>query len=427
MSSGPEGGSAVLGPVDRLRLAAGEVDSLADSFRQDAIRTGELGGTVLATLLAPDFAAAALVSPISHADAVVHLAAVETLATAHAARAMGRWTFLAELSAAFQASDAMLAAALQGGVSPVDAAWRALLSELQLGIAVQGPAWDAALGTATAVLVGAGVPLAPKLPPETSYPADWGDRDARIEDFRRDLAEVYGEDAGYPPAGMVLDSAHRIVPLDTESLFVSAAQAAKLGAPSAGEADGSVIRVVTYPTEPPTFVALIPGSAGFGFESPSDWVYNATGGQPLQAAARDALDRAIAAHGAEAGMPRVGVAGFSQGGIAALGLGASLGPGYDLAFIETAGTPDLEDVILPSGTRVVGLADPDDPVPELDGRANPSGWEQVAVDSGGLGFAAHNELRYAHGYGSRDDDPIAALVTGADGAPTMTDYFYVMR
>ena len=412
-------------PAGRLRLVADDVHGIADVLRQDTIGTTALGETALATLTSPELVA--LLPSGAAVEVAAELLVVEALAAARVIRAAGGWTFAAGVGTAFDTADAMLETLRPSGLGPVETAWRALLTQLELGIDAAGPGWDGLLGTATALLAGSGVPLRPRLPPATGYPEDWGDPAERRRGFAEDYQAAYAGTA-FPPAGMALDGEGRVVPVDTETVLVSAAQAAKLGAPSAAEADGSVIRVVTYETRPPTFVALIPGSAGFGFASPSDWCYNVTGGAPLQAAARDALDRTIADYGAGAGdPPRIGLVGFSQGGIAALGLGAGLGTAYDLVLVETVGTPDLQDVGLPGDARVVAIADQDDPVPRLDGRPNPLGWEDIVVDSGGMGLDAHSELGYARAAAALPDDPIAALATAAGRDPTMTDYFYTMR
>ncbi len=412
-----------------LRVVHQELEAFADRLRQDRIETGRLVESAFAALVDPAFLASTPLAPLAHAEAAAELVLAQAKAEAHLARATEDWLGVTGSALGYQTADAALATLLAATGGD---AWSALLTDVQLGLGAAAPRVDGALAAITVLLAGSGVPLAPRLPPATEYPPDWGSRDERLEDFRADLAEVYGSETGYPPAGVRLDAAGRVIPFDTESLLLSGAQAAKLGSPTADRSDGAVIRVVRYPTEPPTLVALIPGSAGFGFESPSDWLYNLTGGAPLQAAARDALDRAVAVEqagdgpraGDTAPRPVIGVVGFSQGGIAAQQLGAD--PDGGVALVVTAGTPDLEDAVIPTGTRVVALADPDDPVPYLDGRYAPDDWRAVEVDSGGPGFEAHSELRYAKASAGLDDDPIAELVVRSSGEPTMTDYFYVM-
>ena len=413
------------GGPGRLRIVSDDVHAIADALRHDTIRTTALGEAALATLTSAELIE--LIPSGAAAETIAELLAVEALAAARVVRAVGEWTFAAQVGTAFDTADAMLETLRPSGIGPMEAAWRALLAQLELVVDAQGPAWDGLLGVASLLLAGSGVPLRPRLPPAERYPEDWGDQDERRQGFAEDYAAAY-DGIAFPPRELVLDPEGRVLPVDTETMLVSAAQAAKLGAPSAVEADGAVIRVVIYESRPPTFVALIPGSAGFGFASPSDWCYNVTGGMPLQAAARDALDRSIADYGPGAGdPPRVGLVGFSQGGIAALGLGAQLGTDYELVLVETAGTPDLQDVGLPDGARVVALADPDDPVPRLDGRRDPLSWEDVVVDSGGLGLDAHSELGYARASAGIENDPIAGLALAASGEVRMNDYFYAMR
>ena len=163
----------------------------------------------------------------------------------------------------------------------------------------------------------------------------------------------------------------------------------------------------------------------------------------LAAAVDQALTRAQAASGRRgAAQEPVLLAGHSLGGIAAAGLACSAGfrARHRLASVVTMGSP-VARMPIPPDVSVLSLEHRQDPVPHLDGRANPDRrtWVTVTRDLGGdpghvdTASGAHATSEYARTAAAVDDSAAPSIEAwrasnheffdaDPDRAPVVRDY-----
>jgi pimeloyl-ACP methyl ester carboxylesterase len=138
----------------------------------------------------------------------------------------------------------------------------------------------------------------------------------------------------------------------------------------------------------------------------------------VQQALAQAQAQARAASGRDPTSDPVMLAGHSLGGIVAAGLAASprFRQEHRVTHVVTFGSP-VARMPVPTGVRVLSVEHTQDPVPRLDGRANPDrrGWVTVTRDLRGdpggprRASAAHDCAAYAVTGAAVDASPDASV------------------
>lgn len=181
----------------------------------------------------------------------------------------------------------------------------------------------------------------------------------------------------------------------------------------------SGVRITKLAGTPPHWVVEIPGTTDWDPAAggdPSDLTSNVQLMQrrgELLAAIREAMHQA----GIAPGDP-VLVAGHSQGGIAAAALAGDPATrrDYHITNVLTAGSP-IAGMPIPNDVHVLAIEHTQDPVPRLEGHANPdrANWTTVTLDVSdqpGVSsnpFASHSGGLYTDTAGMIDRDPALAL------------------
>jgi pimeloyl-ACP methyl ester carboxylesterase len=196
---------------------------------------------------------------------------------------------------------------------------------------------------------------------------------------------------------------------------------------------------------PGSLAFLAPARANLG-DVTSDVALMSARSTELAAAVDDALTRAQEASGRPAAaLEPVMLAGHSLGGIAAAGLASSAGfrARHRVTSVVTMGSP-IARMPIPADVSVLSLEHRQDPVPHLEGRANPDRrtWVTVTRDLRGdpdhvdTGSGAHATQEYAQTAAEADGSQAPSLQTWraqnhdffeSDGAraPVIRDYHVV--
>ncbi len=203
--------------------------------------------------------------------------------------------------------------------------------------------------------------------------------------------------------------------------------------PRQGAAPGSIrVDRLSGGGRPPTAVVHLPATQQWfpvGGANPVDGETNVRAVAGQRTAAGDGVVRALRAAGVGRSEP-VLLVGYSQGGITAAQLAAD--PAFRAEFtpraVLTAGSP-IAGTPVPDGVAVLALEHDGDPIPGLDGAANPDrrGWTTVAAASAGPAhsapaYAATGDLVDASDHPSlvawrADLAPFLAVPPAAPGAP----------
>lgn len=172
---------------------------------------------------------------------------------------------------------------------------------------------------------------------------------------------------------------------------------------SQGAAEVQVVRIQGF--SGPAYVVQIPGTQEWNPRRGSNPVDTATNVH-LIAGGRTAMADAVVAAMEAARIPRnapVMLSGHSQGGMVAAALAADpqCRIRFKVAAVVTAGSP-IGRVVIPDSVAVLSLEEKQDPVPRLDGAANPdrTNWVTVTRDltdgdptDADRGFEAAHSLR----------------------------------
>jgi hypothetical protein len=241
-------------------------------------------------------------------------------------------------------------------------------------------------------------------------------------------SSIYGSDEA-----LNHDEQHHILPHDVASLFAGSAQIDYVG--KDGFADIRIIESAdgqghsTYIVQIPSTQGWTPWAGSVPNDSTSDLYAMRYGDQTaLSHAVFAAMNKAGIPTGA--GAPPVMVTGFSLGGITAGAIAANP-HGFNVEQVVTAGAP-IGGMSIPTSTHVTALEARQDPVPSLDGTANPSTWTTVRHDAYPLatesGYtvlsAAHDANRYAvlaRENAAVNNDP--GFAKFFQGTQTVTDYY----
>lgn len=230
---------------------------------------------------------------------------------------------------------------------------------------------------------------------------------------------------GLPELGRAAATERRDVFREQTDTWTSASAGAAAGGPistvsdvfvRAGDLDAvggkeyAAVDVIRHAGEPPRLTAILPSTqqwSPWSSSAPNDLYGNLLSVQGRQSELERFAEEAIrvelvAFPEAERDRVEIQLAGFSQGGLAAAAL-ATRGT-LNVTRVITAGSPIgalAHD--LPEGVRVLAYEAPDDPVPRLDGRANPDGPAVITV-TGEVSArqsgpdtppGSHSALRYA--------------------------------
>lgn len=251
-----------------------------------------------------------------------------------------------------------------------------------------------------------------------------GERANRYKGNSYDVSAVFGGSVGaadhFPDSNFRIDSIRNTI--------LTMGQVDSLG----GE-DEAVIRVSRTTSIPPAFTLIIPSTrewVPWDSATPNDVWGNLNimrGQSKLLDSAHQALKQSIDAyyleHPTEHRPPEVMVAGFSQGGITAGAFAEAYGKEMNVKAVLTAGAPIGKFNIDPSIAAIAYEAD-GDPVPRVEGKANPTSVQTITGSNGGTPPAgSHNAVLYAQMAVETPPQNSEAFDSFFDNDSVITDYY----
>ncbi|GAA3334440.1 hypothetical protein HP467_01460 [Curtobacterium albidum] len=285
----------------------------------------------------------------------------------------------------------------------VDGFWDGVGSGLEAGLGALGGEYDAILGR----LIADGHLLG--LFDDGSVIMGRPDSLTQAElDERSNTARANSKDA--TGINVQTDEQGHIIPTDVSSMFEGSKQIDGIG-----QKDLADVRVLTkhhadgtwsFVVQVPSTMNWSPAAGSPPNDLTSDLYALHSGNSALSEAAFAALRQAMDTAGAPMDSP-VMVSGFSLGGITAATMAAD-SQGFNIQQVVTAGSP-VANIPIPPQTRVLSFEAHGDPIPSLDGAANPdrTGWDTVRAAPSAL--EGERDSKMVHSGARHDADRYALM------------------